>query len=222
LRGVEDRRTDIRRDSKPATPELFKDATEKALLEAKNGLLQYDDVVSTANAAIVAKAFKLRASNVQKLQRVAIQGIYTCAGNYRTAAVVIQGTSHQPPSWEEVPSLVEEMCEYVNDQWSRTAVHLASYIMWRLNWIHPFFGGNGRTSRAASYLVMCVRSGQLFPGDRTIPDQIVERRDPYYAALDAADLAWEQTKSVDVAVMEKLLDGMLAAQLVSAHKAATT
>ena len=114
------------------------------------------------------------------------------------------------------------MCDYVESNWSRTAVHLASYIMWRLNWIHPFSGGNGRTSRAVSYLVMCVRANQLFPGATTIPDQIVERRDPYYKALDAADVAWEQAKAVDVTVMEKLLDGMLAAQLLSAHKAATT
>ena len=50
----------------------------------------------------------------------------------------------------------------------------------------------------------------------------MSRRDLYYAALDAADLAWEQTNTVDVSVMEKLLDGMLAAQLLSAHAAATT
>ncbi|MBL8221394.1 MAG: Fic family protein, partial [Bryobacterales bacterium] len=29
-------------------------------------------------------------------------------------------------------------------------------VMWRLNWIHPFFGGNGRTARSASYLVLCA------------------------------------------------------------------
>jgi hypothetical protein len=64
-----------------------------------------------------------------------------------------------------------------------------------------------------------LRQRQL---EGTIPDRIVERRDPYYAALDAADLAWENTKQVDVSVMENLSDSMLAAQLLSAHTAATS
>jgi Fic family protein len=217
-----DRRTDVRRDSKPSGPELFHDAAEKAHLEAKNGLIQFDLVVQLATEAKSAQAFKLRPSTVQAIQRAAIQGIYTCAGNYRTRGVDILGTSHKPPPSELVPALTEEMCDYVTDNWKRTALHLAAFIMWRLNWIHPFAGGNGRTSRACSYLVMCARSGQLFPGDKTIPDQIVSRRDPYYAALDAADLEWEKNKTVDVSVMEMLLDGMLAAQLLSAHTAATT
>jgi Fic family protein len=158
---------------------------------------------------------------VTTLQRAAIDGIYRCAGNYRTHGVIIHGTTHVPPSHEEVPALVENMCDYVNDNWDRTSVHLASYLMWRVNWIYPFAGGNGRTSRAISYLVMCVRAGQVFPGTKTIPDQITDCRKPYYAALDAADAAWEKN-IVDVSEMEALLSRLLAAQLLSAHVAATT
>jgi hypothetical protein len=33
-----------------------------------------------------------------------------------------------------------------------TAIHLAAYLMWRLNWIHPFADGNGRTARMTSYV----------------------------------------------------------------------
>jgi len=217
-----ERKTDVRRDSRPVGPKLFQDEVEKAALEARNGLLQFDLVVRLATEAIAAGQLRLRASTIQGLQRAAINGIYTCAGNYRTGPVQIHGTTHQPPPHEEVPSLVEQMCDYVIDNWSRTAVHLAAYIMWRLNWIHPFAGGNGRTSRAASYLVMCSRAKLLFPGAKTIPDQIVESRQPYYAALDAADLAWQASGRVDVSVMEELLSRLLAAQLLSAHAAATT
>jgi Fic family protein len=82
--------------------------------------------------------------------------------------------------------MVEDLCDYVNGQWTtRTALHLAAYVMWRLNWIHPFTDGNGRTSRAASYLVLCLRLGYLLPGRRTIPDQIAEDRTRYYKALEA-------------------------------------
>jgi Fic family protein len=92
--------------------------------------------------------------------------------------------------------------------------------MWRINWIHPFAGGNGRTSRATSYLALCVRLGYRLPGTVTIPEQIVAKRQPYYEALDAADAAWAGGM-LDVSEMEKLIAGQLAVQLVSVHRAAT-
>jgi len=217
------RRTDVRRDSKPNGPALYADATQKAALEARNGLLQYDEVVRLAKEALGAGTpYKLRPSTLQLLQRKAIHEIYSCAGNYRTQPVYIRGTNHQPPPPEEVSAHTEDLCDYVNANWHRSAVHLASYLMWKVNWIHPFMGGNGRTSRAVSYLVMCVRAGEVFNGTETIPDQIVACRDPYYAALDAADLAWQDRKVVDVTVMEELLKNMLGKQLMSAIEGATT
>lgn len=107
-------------------------------MEARNGLLQFDEVLQLIDQS---KDFKLRPSTIQRLQRRAIQDIYTCAGNYRTGPVVIEGTEHQPPPAHEVAELIEEMCEYVNSNWPRSALHLSAYVMWRLNWIHPFSGG---------------------------------------------------------------------------------
>ena len=165
-------------------------------------------------------SFRLRPSAIQSLHRIAIQDIYSCAGNYRTSQVQIRGTDHQPPPWQDVPGLVEEMCDYVNDHWTAaTPVHLASYLMWRINWIHPFAGGNGRTSRAVSYLSLCCRLGYRLPGTLTIPDQIVVNREPYYGALDAADFAWSHG-NVDVSAMEELLGSLLARQLTRIHEAA--
>ena len=86
--------------------------------------------------------------------------------------------------------------------------------MWRLNWIHPFADGNGRTSRAVSYLVLCVRLGERLPGANAIPDQIEKDRVPYFDALEAADNAERQGK-VDVSKMEQLIEAMLAKQLLA-------
>ena len=81
----------------------------------------------------------------------------------------------------------------MNERWSeKSPLHLASYVMWRLTWIHPFTDGNGRTSRAVSYLVLCIRLQMLLPGRLTIPEQIEVDRTPYYKALEAADEAWGQ------------------------------
>jgi Fic family protein len=150
---------------------------------------------------------------------MAIQDIYTCAGNYRTGPVNIEGTTHQPPPAHEVAERAEELCEYVNSNWGRTALHLSAYVMWRLNWIHPFAGGNGRTSRAVSYLVLCARLGYRIPGTDTIPEQIVANRQPYYEALDEADAAWAKN-TIDVSAMARLLAHALAVQLSSILDAA--
>jgi len=142
------------------------------------------------------------------------------AGNFRPAGVEIQGSRHEPVGAHLVPELVEDMCDYVNEHWQQaTPIHLASYVMWRLNWIHPFADGNGRTSRIVSYVVLSIRAGAILPGTPTIPDQIVENRDPYFDALDAADVAWKE-KRLDVSKMEELLGALLARQLTNFCQAA--
>lgn len=213
------RNTETQRDSRPDSHELFKDKAEKARLEARNGLLQFDEVVRIAEESIESGSFKLRPSMIQSFQRIAIKDIYTCSGNFRTGPVFIDGTSHCPPTPDKIAEHVEDMCEYVNDTSGKSPMHLSAYVMWRINWIHPFAGGNGRTSRAASYLVLLANLKQVLPGIRTIPEQIVDNRQPYYAALDSADAAWEKG-DVDVSEMEKLLASLLAKQLVSVYRAA--
>jgi hypothetical protein len=115
------RRTDIQRDSKPASHELFADQQQKALLEARNGLLQFDEVLRLVDAASSSGRFKLRPSIIQDLQRLAIKDVYTCAGNYRTGPVMIHGTTHKPPAPGEVATFVEDMCDHVNDNWAKAS-----------------------------------------------------------------------------------------------------
>ena len=169
--------------------------------------------------------FSLTPATLLELHRVAIQDLYVCAGKFRESRVLLMRNGrvdfhrHQPPDWTRVVPLVEEMCKYVNDNFGKSGVHLASYTMWRHNWIHPFNGGNGRTSRALSYLLLNVRLGFNLPGENTIAQQIETDRGPYFAALHAADEA-ERQGGLDVSVMEELISNMLAAQLLSVHNKA--
>ena len=115
-----------------------------------------------------------------------------------------------------VPEEVEALCDYVNDNWQeKDGLHLSAYVLWRTNWIHPFADGNGRAARALSYIVLCTKVDGLLPGAPTIPDQIADDKQPYYAALEVADEVWKESGLVDVSAMETLLRGMLAKQLVS-------
>ena len=122
-----------------------------------------------------------------------------------------------------VPGEVEEMCDYVNENWEGTSpIHLGAYALWKLNWIHPFTDGNGRTARALSYLLLCARLGYRLPGTNTIPEQISKDKTPYYNALEAADKEWAEKKKMDLSVLQKLLGDLLANQLVSVHDQATS
>lgn len=190
-------------------------AAEIAELEAENGLLQFDRMIELIEEAVRSGAsFKLKPSAVLGLQRIAVEGLEPTAGTFRTVDVEISGTRHVPPSWQEVPSLVEAMCEYLDESWGEaSALHLAAYAMWRLNWIHPFTNGNGRTARVISYLLLCARLGYVLPGSKTIPEMIATDKQDYYQALDSADARWE-TGTLDVSAMESLLKGYLASQLL--------
>ncbi|NEJ74863.1 cell filamentation protein Fic [Rhizobium phaseoli] len=210
-----------RRHSVATEAYLIKDETERAEAEARNGLRQFDAARAMIIDAIDKGAkWKLRPSLLLALHREALQGISLYAGNFRPADVAIQGSEHKPLGAHRVPELIEELCDYVNDNWDKTAVHLASYVMWRLNWIHPFSDGNGRTSRMVSYVVLCVKLQLPLPGIKTIPDQIVDNRKPYFDALEAADRAVERG-DYDLSKMEELIEGMLAAQLASVMETAT-
>ena len=117
--------------------------------EIRNGANQ---ILKALSLVETWKVSDLDTDLVCEFQRIAITQIYSCAGSLRDGPVSIQGVAHQPPHHSEVPALVQEMCDYVNSNWGMTAFHLSAYLMWRVNWIHPFAGGNGRTSRAVSYL----------------------------------------------------------------------
>jgi Fic family protein len=113
------------------------------------------------------------------------------------------------------------MCDYINDNWqSSSAIHLAAYALWRLNWIHPFTDGNGRTARAISYLVLCLKLGYPVYGGESVPAQIALNKNPYYEALEAADKAWKERNEVDVSVLRELLETLLARQLLAVLKRA--
>jgi len=194
--------------------QLYESREQKAALEARNGLLLFEAI---EKMVIDSKAgFTLTPHTLCTLHEYVIRDIYKCAGQFRTAPIIISGSKHQPPVWPLVAPMVDDMCKYINENFGKSPLHLAAYIMWRHNWIHPFMGGNGRTSRGLSYLVLNVRLGFNLPGQNTIAQQIEKNRKPYLDALEAADDSAREGE-VDLSKMEELLSNMLAAQLLFVH-----
>ena len=209
------------RKSKPERKAPTKDPDEIAAIEAENGLRQTKFVIDRIDECLQENGnFILRPSLISTLNRRAIEGLSELPGTYRPGPMTIVHSGHVPPQAEDVPRLVEDMCEYVNANWTKDGWHLASYLMWRLNWIHPFEDGNGRTSRAISYLVLCIKLGLRLPGHKTIPEFIAENKGPYYAAIDEADSAVKEGR-IDVTAMERLLKEALTKQLADFADAVT-
>jgi Fic family protein len=203
------------RHSEALEVELIADPDEKAEQEAKNGLRQFDSAIEQIEYWLQpGRPFKLRPSAILNLNRVALDGLNRYAGIYRPGAVALGGSKHAPPASHLVPELVELFCDYVNGNGGRSAIHLASYVLWKLNWIHPFFDGNGRTTRAISFVVLCVRLGYRVPGSNTIPEQISRNKKPYYEALEKADATCDG-ENFDVSAIETLMESWLTNQLAS-------
>jgi Fic family protein len=211
--------TDRHSEAEDAT--LLSDPDEIARREAENGLRQFTLALEIIRSHVkdAERPFKLRAGPILQLHQAALDGLHRLAGTFRNTPVKIHGSLHQPPESAFVADDVQALCAYVNDNWNRSAVHLAAYVLWKMNWIHPFADGNGRTARAVSYVVLSIKLDSLLPGTPTIPEQIASNKDPYYKALEEADKAWT-LENVDVSALEGLLGDMLARQLLNAAKEA--
>jgi Fic family protein len=145
------------------------------------------------------------------LNHVAVANISQRGGRFREEPILVG--NYKPPHFRYVPELMDQFIITIHENWYNWAdTELAAYGSWRLNWIHPFIEGNGRTARAASYYLLCAHHGALLGGRRIVPERIRDDREPYYAALRAADRAWE-SGDLDISVMEEYLAGLVEAQL---------
>jgi Fic family protein len=211
---------DEERHSQAEALSPINDPQELARQEARNVLRQYDEMMGQIGLWLQPeRPFRLRPSAILSLNRKALEGISPFAGSYRPGPVKIGGSKHTPPEAHLVPEKMEQLCDYVNENLGKSPIQLSAYTLWRMNWVHPFVDGNGRTARAISYVVLCSRLGYALPGTNTIPEQIAKDKKPYYEALEKADES-DRRGNLDVSAMEELLESLLANQLLSLIDAA--
>ena len=151
---------------------------------------------------------------LQEINRIGVDGLIDDPDVIRIRDNEIVGSRHQTPPWQEVPRLLHEMCDYLNNGPNRDAVHLAAYAMWRINWIHPFADGNGRTARSIAYLTLCAMAERELRGDVHFVELIMRNERAYWRALEAADAAALQGR-VDVSALEKLIVELIGEQLAT-------
>lgn len=137
----------------------------------------------------------------------AIACLHGYAGQFRPCPVQV-GEDYFPPPHHEVPALMEMFVDEINRAWDQIdPVALAAYVLWKLNWIHPFINGNGRTARAACYFVLCLKMGGWLRGDTILPDLLRRDHDDYVGALKAVDKSLRN--ELNLAPMHSLLVKLL-------------
>lgn len=183
---------------------------EYQALEVSNGSRQYDFLRSIVAASINIERPFLSQHIMKALNFHAIACLHTNAGEYRPCPVTV-GEYH-PPQEFRVPGLMDDFTNTVNRAWESTdAVALSAYVLWRLNHIHPFINGNGRTARAASYFVLCVKLGGWLPGDTILPELLKQQRPRYIEALKAVDNSIA-AGALDLTALHALMVELLAQQ----------
>jgi Fic family protein len=183
-----------------------------AKIQERNLLRQYDLLTNCIEIGLKNGIDSFDKYTLWALNYAAVSNIAQFGGRYREEPIYVG--NHTPPHFKDVPNLMDRFFSVIHENWDIVGhpASLAAYALWRLNWIHPFVEGNGRTARAACYYLLCLKQGQLLPGVKIVPERIRENRRPYYAALKSADVAWEQGR-LDVSELTVYLGALLGRQL---------
>lgn len=218
----------IRRESNPSAVPVWDPSklcclpSEKAALEARNGVVQLDYISYLVNDL---KISRIAESHVLELHKIAIADVYPCGGQYRHAAIdtTLPGGPLLPPQ-AMIQSLVREMLDRINNhQPHEFHLERPAYALWRMCRIHPFAGGNGRTARALCYLIICMEANWVLPGIPSIPATLAARKSQYLNALKLADRAENEGREgqEDLSAMVQLISTAYLKQIKGALKEIT-
>jgi Fic family protein len=187
-----------------------------AKIQERNLLRQYDLLTNCIEIGLKKGIDSFDKYTLWALNYAAVSNISQFGGRYREEPIYVG--NHWPPHFREVINMMDRFFSVIHENWDLldNPTVLPAYALWSLNWIHPFVEGNGRTARAACYYLLCLKHGALLPGSKIVPERIREDRAPYYGALRAADMAWDQGH-FDVSELAKYLSRLLVLQLSDAQ-----
>ncbi|MGB8535099.1 MAG: Fic family protein [Acidobacteriaceae bacterium] len=183
-----------------------------AKIEEQNLLRQYDLLLNCIEIGLEKGIEAFDKYTLWTLNAAATANVAQFGGRYRESPIYVG--NHRPPHFKNVPDEMDRFFSVIHELWELddSPTMLPAYALWRLCWIHPFVEGNGRTARAACYYLICLKQRRILGGKKIVPERIRENREPYYAALKAADQEWDEG-DFDVTELALYLADLLKAQL---------
>lgn len=192
-----------------------READDKILydrIQEQNLLRQYDLLANCIEIGLSKGIEAFDKYVLWSLNAAAVSNIAQFGGRYREEPIYVG--NHIPPHFKDVPHEMDLALSVVHENWTvfDDPLTLPAYVLWRMNWVHPFIEGIGRTARAACYYLISMKYGALLPGKKTVPERIRDNRAPYYSALQAADRAWADGH-FDVSELRNYLNQLVKDQL---------
>ena len=139
-----------------------------AKVQEQNLLRQYDLLTNCIEIGLEKGIESFDKYTLWSLNAVAVANIAQFGGRYRQEPIYVG--DHIPPHFETVADEMDRCISVVHENWTvfQHPTMLAAYVLWRLNWIHPFIEGNGRTARATCYYLLTPREiiGRFEQGDQ--------------------------------------------------------
>jgi hypothetical protein len=183
-----------------------------ARIQEQNLLRQYDLLTNCVEIALTKGIEAFDKYTLWALNAAAVANIAQFGGRFRKQPIYVG--NHIPLHFRDVPDLVDEFLSVIHENWTigDHPTVLPAYALWRLNWIHPFIEGNGRTARAACYLLMCLRQRMLLPGKKIVPsvfEKTASRTMPRYRQQTGTG----KTATSTYPSWPTYLEGLLADQL---------
>src|SRR3569832_1970776 len=154
-----------------------------------------------------------------KLHGVATTDLLRRPGRYRSKSVPLRDKDgfavHRGAPASRVPQQIRGFLRQLAADWKDAdPVALAAFAIWRLNCIHPFPNGNGRTAAAFGYACLCIKFGRVLPGRRTVLHALIADSRPLYPYLAAAHSYYARTrKRPGLPGLRRLLQRLLRRQL---------
>lgn len=186
-----------------------------ALIENKRIIGPKKDVAEVVNAIKVyekLEAFKFNAEkSFLKAHHLLMNGLIDSAGKYRTKGVgIVKGdkVEHIAPPAENVPFLMKDLFEYLNDPEELTLIK-SCVFHYEMEFIHPFLDGNGRMGRLWQTLIL----RNEYPIFEFLPFEtlISQTQEEYYKALSLSDKNGKSTIFIEymLNVINKSLENLL-------------
>lgn len=189
-----------------------------AVLENKKVVGPEKDILEVLNAFEVYKNIQSLKPNKEKdflkAHKILLKNLIEKPGQYRSQSVgIVKGekVEHIAPPFENVPYLMKDLFNYLNDKSELTLIK-SCVFHYEMEFIHPFLDGNGRMGRLWQTLILM----QDYPIFEFLPFEtlISKNQDEYYKALSVSDKEGKSTRFIEY--MLEIIDSSLSELLENA------
>ncbi|KFM79166.1 Adenosine monophosphate-protein transferase FICD-like protein, partial [Stegodyphus mimosarum] len=150
----------------------------KSIME-HNEILGLESALKFVNKSLVNKGTYITVYDILEIHKRVLGFVDPLeAGTFRKTQVFVG--EHSPPPASHVPSLVQDLVEWLQSETQLHPVKKAALAHYKLVYIHPFVDGNGRTARLLMNLIL-MQAG--------FPPIIIHKQDRafYYNTLQLAN-----------------------------------